>query len=186
MLAPNPSATCRVCSKPFIRFQTMQTVCGGRCAARVGKLARKAERESTRQRKEKLKRPKDWLAEARVVAQKYARVRDRLDGCISCDKGPNWQGQWHGSHFRSVGAASGVCLNLWNIHKACSQCNKWQSGNIAAYEPRLRAKIGDDRVDWLKAQNGLARYSVDYIKRYKRVLSKRIRRMEKRNGLATD
>lgn len=125
----------------------------------------------------------EWLAECQAIANKYARIRDAKDGCISCDKPASWGGQWHGSHFRSVGAASAVRLNLWNIHKACSVCNHHLSGNVAAYRPRLVEKIGAVRVEWLEAQNQLVRYDVDYLKKYKRVMGKRLRRMEKSNAM---
>lgn len=148
---------------------------------KVEKAAKEAkEKADFKARREALKSRRNWLDECQAIANKIARIRDKDDGCISCDLGPNWQGQWHGSHFRSVGAASAVRLNLLNIHKACSPCNHHKSGNIAEYEPRLVKKIGQDRVDWLKAQNHLARYDIDYLKRYKAVMGKRLRRMEKR------
>ena len=92
-------------------------------------------------------------------------------------------GQWHGSHFRSVGAASAVRFNLWNIHKACSICNHHLSGNIAGYKPRLIQKIGLEKVEWLESQNQVVRHDIEYLKRYKRVMGKRLRMLEKRNAV---
>ena len=71
-------------------------------------------------------------------------------------------------------------LNLWNIHKTCSICNHHLSGNIAAYKPRLIAKIGAEKVAWLEAQNQVVRYDIEYLKRYKRVMGKRLARLEGR------
>lgn len=138
----------------------------------------KMDRAETRKRKEAIKTRQEWLAECQVIANRYARVRDAKDGCISCDKPASWDGQWHGSHFRSVGAASAVRLNLWNIHKACSVCNHHLSGNIAGYLPRLIQKIGAEKVEWLKSQNQLVKYEIEYLKRYKQVMGKRLKRME--------
>jgi hypothetical protein len=140
---------------------------------------KKQERESIKQRKEKIKTRQEWLAECQAIANRYARIRDAKDGCISCDKPATWPGQWHGSHFRSVGAASAVRLNLWNIHKACSVCNHHLSGNVAEYRPRLVEKIGLAKVEWLESQNQLVRYDIEYLKRYKKVIGKRLKRMEK-------
>lgn len=154
-----------------------------RTAQKQARMAAKVERAETRRRKEAIKTRAQWLAECQAIANKYARIRDAKDGCISCDKPASWDGQWHGSHFRSVGAASAVRLNLWNIHKACSVCNHHLSGNVAAYRPRLVEKIGASRVEWLEAQNQLVRYDVDYLKKYKRVIGKRLRRMEKSNAM---
>ena len=154
-----------------------------RADAKAARAAAKVERAETRKRKEAIKTRAQWLAECQAIANKYARIRDARCGCISCDKPVSWDGQWHGSHFRSVGAASAVRLNLWNIHKACSVCNHHLSGNVAAYRPRLVEKIGAVRVEWLEAQNQLVRYDVDYLKKYKRVMGKRLRRMEKSNAM---
>lgn len=141
------------------------------------------EREQTRARREKLKTVSEWEEECRAIVQKIARIRDRNDGCISCHMGPNYGGIWHGSHFRSVGACSALQFHLWNIHKACAQCNKFKGGNIAAYRPRLVEKIGADRVAWLDAQNGVSKRSgpayIEYLKRFKKVMGKRMRRLER-------
>lgn len=151
--------------------------------AKAERIAALQDRKTIRLRKEQLKTRQKWLAECQAIANKYARIRDAKDGCISCDKPASWDGQWHGSHFRSVGAASAVRFNLWNIHKACSVCNHHLSGNIAEYKPRLVEKIGAERVAWLESQNQLVRYEIDYLKKYKRVMSMRLRRMERRHGM---
>ena len=171
--------TCKVCDKPFTPMRPMQSVCSPGCAMKKVRSDKKQERESIKQRKEKIKTRQEWLAECQAIANRYARIRDAKDGCISCDKPSTWPGQWHGSHFRSVGAASAVRLNLWNIHKACSVCNHHLSGNVAEYRPRLVEKIGLAKVEWLESQNQLVRYDIEYLKRYKKVIGKRLKRMEK-------
>jgi hypothetical protein len=140
----------------------------------------KVERAEIRRRKEKLKTRSEWEEECRQIVQKIARIRDRNDGCISCDLPANWDGQWHGSHFRSHGACSVLQFNLLNIHKACWICNKIYSGRINEYEPRLVKKIGQERVDWLNSQNGIFKPPIDYYVKFKRVMGKKLRRMEKR------
>ena len=177
-LAAHPDATCSVCAKPFRRQNSLAIVCSLRCARQVPVRARKAEKAQDKARREALKSRSDWLREAQAVVNHYVRLRDARFGCISCDKPASWPGQWHASHFRSVGAASAVRFNLWNIHKACSVCNNWKSGNLSEYEPALRDRIGGAKVDWLRAQNQRAEYSVEYLKRIKAVFAKRIRRLE--------
>ena len=139
----------------------------------------KLERKETREKLEKIKPRSKYMKEAQAIANKYARIRDAGDGCISCEKPSSWDGQWHGSHFRSVGAASATRFNLWNIHKACSICNNWKSGNLSEYDPRLRLKIGNDKVDWLRSQNQIVKYDIEYLEKYKRIIGKRLRRMLK-------
>jgi hypothetical protein len=180
ILTPFRPRRCAVCQKQYMPMQSMQKVCGVPCAKRLVKAKKAQDKRSLRERKEALKSRREWLDDCQAIVNKIARLRDRDDGCISCTKGPNWKGQWHGSHYRSVGAASAIRLNLLNIHKACSECNHHKSGNIAEYRPRLIAKVGQDKVDWLESQNQLVRYDVDYLKRFKAVMGKKLRRMEKR------
>ena len=174
---------CKVCKSQFIKSRMGQVVCCPECAMTLARSKNaKAEKvEITRARRAavaRLKTRSDWMKEAQTEVNKYVRLRDAGLGCISCDKPANWGGQWHASHFRSVGAASSVRFNLWNIHKSCSVCNNWKSGNLSEYEPRLREKIGNEKVDWLRAQNQLATYSIEYLKRLKNIFKKRAKRLE--------
>lgn len=143
---------------------------------------RKRERQEFKARKEASKPRSKWLAECQAVVNKYVRLRDRDLGCCSCDRPANWDGQWHASHLRSVGAASSIRFHLWNIHKGCSICNNHLSGNLAEYLPRIRQRIGDDKVDWLFQQNNVVKHDIDYLIRLKRIIGKRLKRMEKRYG----
>jgi hypothetical protein len=123
------------------------------------------------------------MALAQQVVNQYVRLRDGKEGCISCNRGAEWGGQWHASHFRSVGAASAIRFNLWNIHKSCSICNNWKSGNLSEYEPRLRAKIGDQKVDYLRTQNQTVTYSIEYLQRVIKVAKKGIKRLTRQHKL---
>jgi hypothetical protein len=143
-------------------------------------VAARLERAETRRRKAEIKPISKIEEECREIIQKIARIRDRNDGCISCELPASWNGQWHGSHFRSHAAASAVQFHLWNVNKSCWICNKLYSGRINQYEPRLVSKIGQDKVDWLKAQNQIVKRDRSYLERFKKVMGKRLRRMEKR------
>jgi hypothetical protein len=148
--------------------------------------ARKAlsqlDRAEIKVRKEALKSRGDHANEAQAAINRYVRLRDAHLGCISCDKPASWGGQWHCSHFRSVGAAAHLRFNLWNMNKSCSQCNTYLSGNIMVYRPRLVEKIGAEKVEWLECNQDLVRHEVPYLKRLKLVFTKKANRLEKRLG----
>jgi hypothetical protein len=174
--------TCKHCGVEFFTQRSTAKACSLECAVEIGrqntiKKRDKEDRKALKEGREKLKTRAHWLKMAQSEVNAYVRVRDRLLGCVSCDKPATWQGQWHASHFRSVGAASAVRFNLWNIHKSCSICNNWKSGNLAEYEPRLRARIGNDRVEWLKTQNQLANYTIEYAKRLIQIFRKKRKRL---------
>lgn len=176
---------CKACRQTFQPRNTMQVACGPACALQFAQQLRV--REEARQlriqrveTKAKLKSRSDWLHEAQAAVNRYVRLRDAAHPCVSCDRPATWKGQWHASHFRSVGAATSVRFHLWNIHKACSICNNHLSGNLIEYEPRLRERIGHARVDWLRTQNHRATYTVEYLSRLKRVMLKKANRLRKR------
>ncbi|KXK67444.1 hypothetical protein BC89_31720 [Pseudomonas monteilii] len=178
------------CGKPFKPTMTTQKVCSIACAlamskdSKVQKVAAKAitrqAREDLKARREKLKSRAEYAKEAQAAINRYVRLRDAHLGCISCSKPASWQGQWHCSHFRSVGAAPHLRFNLWNMNKSCSACNNFLSGNIMAYRPALIEKIGQAKVDWLECNSDVARHDIPYLRRVKAVFSKKARRLEKR------
>ncbi len=180
--------SCKVCKTLFTPNKPLQCVCSVECATTLASDKRRhqernkalADRKLTREKLEKLKTRTQWASEAQKEVNRYVRLRDVHLGCVSCDKPANWDGQWHASHFRSVGAASAVRFNLWNIHKSCSVCNNWKSGNIGAYRPRLIEKIGLERVEWLENHPRSRDYDVEYLQRLIKVFNKKINRMNKR------
>lgn len=182
---------CPECRVMFTKTRESQAVCGEiECAIAHGKSekgqasAKKAladvGRRDIKVRKEALKTRADHAKEAQAVINRYVRLRDAHLGCISCDKPATWGGQWHCSHFRSVGAAAHLRFNLWNMNKSCSQCNAHLSGNIMVYRPRLVEKIGAEKVEWLECNQDLVRHEIPYLKRLKAVFTKKIRRIERR------
>jgi hypothetical protein len=180
---------CRHCGNSFAPISSMSKACSVPCAlalndaakAKTAAKALKAERKSMKERAEKIKTRSEHLAELQDAVNAYVRLRDINDPCISCDKPATWRGQWHASHFKSVGHAPGLRFNLLNIHKACSVCNKWKSGNYAGYKPRLEKKIGKEMVDWLEgpAGNEPLKITVAEIKELKKFYRAEVRRLKK-------
>jgi len=188
---PKPKV-CKVCKTTFTPQRMGMKVCSPQCAMNFVKsiqskdfqAAAAKDRKETKIKLERLKTPSQHESECRAIVQKIARIRDRFDGCISCHMPANYGGMWHGSHFRPAGNNAAVQFHLWNIHKACAQCNLHKSGNLSAYRPRLIEKIGADKVAWLESQNQVVKTNVPYLIRFKAVMGKRLRRLEKRIALS--
>lgn len=174
---------CQGCGEPFYpRFLSTEKVCGVQCAMIVGKKKNEQKkdqewRKERKQRKEAIKTRSDYAKEAQTAFNAYIRARDKGKPCISCDKPDNGQHQRHASHYRSVGACSNLRYNTYNVHSSCATCNTQLSGNLIEYRIRLIKKLGIDRVEWLESQNELVRYDVEYLKRLKKIFSKRARRL---------
>lgn len=153
---------CRICARDFTPISSMSKVCSVPCSLEWSrKLAEKkaaqdarTARVAAREARERVKTRGEHLRELQEAVNKFVRIRDADDGCISCDRPATWGGQWHASHFKSVGHAPALRFNLLNIHKACSICNRHLGGNYAGYKPRLIEKIGQEQVDWLEGPAG--------------------------------
>jgi len=126
----------------------------------------------------RIKTKAEWLAELQTVFNKFVRLRDRNDGCISCDKSADWQGQFHAGHFYSRASSSALRFNLWNVHKQCSICNNHLSGNIGEYTPRLIEKIGEEKYNWLVThKSDKASFSIEWIQRAIKLTKRKIKRI---------
>lgn len=180
MLKPKREKKCKQCKSKFKPYNTTQVVCSPKCALMlVEKQNKKAFNAETRKRKAKLKSRADWLREAQQAFNAFIRVRDHNLPCVSCGKPNDGSHQRHASHLRSVGAATHLRFNLFNVNASCAQCNNIKSGFIVGYVNRLPDKYGQDKVDWLMNANYERRFDIEYAKRIKRIFGKRARLYKK-------
>jgi hypothetical protein len=153
--------------------------CSIGCAIKIAEQVRKvAERKDDKLRRQALKTRQDWLREAQAAVNALVRYRDREDGCISCDRPADWPGQWHASHFKSVGSSPALRFDLANIHKSCSICNNHMSGNIGSYAPRLLAKIGADEFARLNGPQPIVKHSIEDAQRIKATYKAKLKTLQ--------
>ena len=91
------------------------------------------------------------------VFNKYIRERDKNLPCISC--GHTHGRQFHAGHFKPAGANPQLRFNELNVHKQCSICNNYKSGNLANYRINLIKKIGLQNVEALESDKSVKKYS---------------------------
>lgn len=156
---------CAICRAEFERRSMSTKTCGDPiCKAELKRQTerKKAERESTRIRKEKLKSRNDWLNDVQRVFNAYIRARDG-NICISCGtQSPDIQ--YCAGHYRSRGAAPQHRFNEMNVHSQCNhRCNMKLSGNIVNYRPALIAKIGLAAVEALENDNQTRYYTIQEL-----------------------
>jgi hypothetical protein len=179
---------CAICRELFAPRSMTHKACKPECAEEVAKQvaakqrvkAEKVERAEVRRLKEEQKGIKYHLKKTEALVNLFVRLRDKLDGCISCHMPSHYDGIWHASHFKSVGSNSALRFNTWNIHKACEQCNRFKAGNIAEYEKRLVLKIGAVRVEWLKNHERVRKFDVEWLMRLAAIMRRKIKRLEKK------
>lgn len=175
MIAKQPKPkTCRnpECRDSFVPQRLGQKVCSPKCGLAIKDVnqtkARKAladvGRKELQAAKERVKPKGQHMRVAQATFNAWVRLRDATLGCVSCNKPATWAGQWHASHFRSVGSSPEHRFNPANVHKACSVCNSRLSGNILGYQPELIRRIGLEAVEALLGPSEPKRYTIDDLK----------------------
>jgi hypothetical protein len=156
--------SCKKCGENFTPFSTLDKYCY------VCKKTEQALKNLAKMKKDKLKKQKedllttsDYLKLAQQVFNKWIRLRDADQGCISC--GNPLGSKYDAGHFWSAGGHSSVRFHPDNVWVSCYKCNVMLSGNGIEYRMRLIKKIGVERVEWLE-ENGheVKRWTKDELK----------------------
>lgn len=109
-----------------------------------------------------------------TIVNKYVRMRDANDGCISCCGGVDDAG-----HYWSMGANGGLRYNLDNLNGQCTSCNRFKSGNLLEYRLKLVEKIGIKRVKWLDAhRHDIHKWTRDELMEIQREYKEKIKAYE--------
>ena len=168
---------CKICKNVFEPTKPLQHVCGWECAIELSKTKRiKTVRKEVKEARLKLKSRSDWLKDTQVVFNKYIRLRDQDDGCISC--GSKSAYAYHAGHYRSIGSAGHLRFNEQNCHRQCSACNTHLSGNLIRYRLGLIRKIGIHAVETLESDNDTIKIGIEEIKILKAYFSAKIKTHE--------
>ena len=130
-----------------------------------------------RERKRALKTRSQWLKEAQAVFNKFIRIRDEADPCISCGKANDGRHQRHASHYKSRGAFPELAFNELNCHASCSQCNNFLSGNLVPYRSALIDKIGVDKVEWIEGPHEPLKLTIEQIQELKKRYQEKIKQL---------
>lgn len=165
---------CKICKLQFTPTKPLQQVCGFECALELAKNKRiKTVKKEVKEAKQRLKSRSDWLKETQVIFNKYIRLRDQNDGCISC--GSKSAYAYHAGHYRSIGSAGHLRFHELNCHRQCSACNTHLSGNLINYRLGLIRKIGIHAVEALESDNATVKLNIEEIKVIKQQFSAKIK-----------
>jgi Bacteriophage Lambda NinG protein len=165
---------CRVCKELYQPIRPLQSVCSPNCAYTHAKTIRvKAERKEIKEAKVKLKSKAEWLKEAQAIFNQFIRLRDKDLPCISCQRFHT--GQYHAGHYLTTGAHPELRFDEINVHKQCSACNNYLSGNIVEYRINLIIKIGIDAVNYLEGKHQPKHYTIEDIKTLKAIYKEKVK-----------
>lgn len=115
----------------------------------------KDKKEFAKEKKKKLITTQDLKRKLQPLVNKIARLIDAEKGCISCNHG--WEElpfrrKADAGHYTSVGSNESLRFNLFNIHKQCSICNTYLSGNQSKYIKGLKRVYGDDYAEYVDTE----------------------------------
>jgi DNA-directed RNA polymerase subunit M/transcription elongation factor TFIIS len=167
--------SCKKCGENFTPFSTLDKHCYVcKKTEQALKNLAKIKKEKVKKQKEDLLTVSDYLKLAQQVFNKWVRLRDKDQPCISCGKEIN--GVRHASHYLSSGGHSAVRFHPDNVWVSCYKCNVMLSGNGIEYRMRLIKKIGLERVEWLE-ENGheVKRWTKDELKELIATYKKKIK-----------
>jgi len=142
----------------------------GRKPERARKSLAQVERKEIKVRKEKLKSRGEHMREAQVAFKTYIRLRDQLAGhtCISSGKHLDWSGNAvDAGRYRSVGSVPHLRFDERNCHAQSERDNRFLSGNAVDYRIGLIARIGQEAVESLEADQSVRKYIINDLKAIK-------------------
>ena len=148
---------CKICGHQFTPKRFLQKHCDEHSYGELAKFAKdqREVKEAKALAKRHAKEKRDFYDNdittrrkaAKLACHAYIRKRDEHLPCICCNKPIT--GQAHAGHFIESGNYPFIRYNEDNIHRQRADCNTFKGGNSGDYEGNLRAKIGDERVDYL-------------------------------------
>ena len=170
--------TCKTCKEKFEpQYNSVQMCCSYLCA-----IVYTQKQKEKNWKKEKVKRKKDlmtlqdWIKIAQTHFNKYIRLRDKGQPCISCQN-PNPK-KINAGHFRSVGSCPELRFNELNVHLQCEYCNTYQHGNLLEYRKNLILKLGEETVEELERYHEPQRYSIEDVKKIIEIYKKKVKELE--------
>jgi len=167
------------CGIMFTPERPMQTTHDYLCAIEYSKQlqAKKQDSEKRKAKKEFNENDRTVLLKlAQTVFNKYIRLRDKDLPCVSCGKQVK-EGMAHASHFKPAGNYSQLRFDEYNVHKSCSKCNVFLSGNLDAYRIRIVERIGQEQLDRLDLPNSTKLWTVDELKEIIELYKRKIKEL---------
>lgn len=180
---PRKEKKCTACGEKYQPMNTLQKACSPSCAISLVEFTKRKEfKQKTRQMRQKLNdNDRGYqLKRAQAAFNKFIRLRDRHEPCISC--GRHHEGQYQAGHYKTVGAYPELRFEELNCHKQCAPCNNHKSGDIANYRVRLAEKIGVDKVEWLEGPHGARNWTIDDLKVITKHYNTESRKLERGEG----
>lgn len=142
---------CKNCKEKFepVRFNQKYCLKDECIRVFVEEAKSKAWKKTKKNMQENLETIQDLVKATQIVFNKYIRLRDKDELCISCKQKPKKN---NSGHFYNANNHWNVRFNEDNVHLQCEHCNTFLSGNLINYRENLLKKIGESKFQLLEAE----------------------------------
>lgn len=140
---------CKNCKQPFTPIRsTLEKYCKESECVKVWVAEEKDKqwKKTKQEKKAELLTVQDWVKITQATFNKYIRLRDEDNVCISCQNPPKKK---NAGHFFNANNHWSVRFDEDNCHLQCEHCNTFLSGNLIEYQGNLIKKIGQEKYDAL-------------------------------------
>ncbi len=121
----------------------------------------------------------DYLKLAQQVFNKFIRLRDKGNVCISCQKKPLKE---NAGHFFNANNHYNIRFDERNVNLQCEHCNTYLSGNLIEYQRNLIHKIGIESYHELEADARKTRkFTKDELKEIITEYKQKVKQLENDN-----
>jgi hypothetical protein len=169
---------CKYCKSVFSPITTLQKNCFEPSC--VAEWINEVKEKNWKRKKAKLKMDlmtiQDYVKLAQTVFNKFIRLRDAGNVCISCNKKPLKE---NAGHFYNANNHWSVRFDERNVHLQCEHCNTYLSGNLIYYRENLLKKIGIEEFENLSVEATKTRkFTIDELKEIIATYKKKIKEYE--------
>lgn len=155
---------CKNCKEKFEPIRFNQKYCLNKMCvdAWVQEAKVKNWQKKKKKMQEDLETVQDLVKAAQLVFNKFIRMRDKDELCISCKQIPK---KVNAGHFYNANNHWNVRFDEDNVHVQCERCNSYLSGNLIEYRQHLLNKLGAERFCQLEAKARVTRkFTKDELK----------------------
>lgn len=169
---------CKNCKEKFEPKTFLQKYCfKDECMkVFVEKTREKAWKEKKQKMQQDLETIQDYIKMTQIIFNRYIRLRDKGQVCISCQKKPLKE---NAGHFFNANNHWNVRFDERNCHLQCEHCNTYLSGNLIEYQRNLIHKIGIESYHELEAEARKTRkYTKEELKELMAFYKKKFKELE--------
>lgn len=169
---------CKNCKEKFepVRFNQKYCLKDECIRVFVEEAKSKAWKKTKKNMQEDLETIQDLVKATQIVFNKYIRLRDKHELCISCKQKPK---KSNAGHYYNANNHWNVRFDENNVHLQCEHCNTFLSGNLINYRENLLKKIGAEEFNVLEGKSKVTRkFTKEELKEIIETYKKKIKEYE--------